>query len=50
MKKCRIIKTQNGYTVRGTNFMHHSDADMYASYLANVLNNVQIIIYEYSHV
>ena len=39
MKKCRIKKTENGYAVRGTNFLHHSDADMYAYYLAIVLNN-----------
>ncbi len=45
MKKCKIIKTENGFTVRGTNFPHHCDADMYAYYLAIVLNNGGKLIY-----
>ena len=45
MKKCRITKTENGFTVRGTNFLHHCDADMYAYYLAIVLNNGGKLIY-----
>jgi len=45
MKKCKIVKTENGFTVRGTNFLHHCDADMYAYYLANTLNNGGKLIY-----
>jgi len=45
MKKCKITKTENGFTVRGTNFLHHCDADMYAYYLAIVLNNGGKLIY-----
>ena len=45
MKKCRIVKTENGYAVRGTNFLHHCDADRYAYYLANTLNNRGKLIY-----
>lgn len=45
MKKCRIIKTENGFAVRGTNFLNHCDADMYAYNLANVLNNDRKLIY-----
>ena len=45
MKKCRITKTDSGYTVRGTYFLHRSDADMYAFTLANALNNGRKPIY-----
>lgn len=45
MKKCKITKTENGFTVRGTNFLHHTDADRYAYYLAIVLNNGGKLIY-----
>ncbi|GAB6122535.1 hypothetical protein [Dysgonomonas termitidis] len=45
MKKCRIVKTENGFAVRGTNFLNHCDADMYAYYLANSLNNGGKLIY-----
>lgn len=45
MKKCKIIKTESGFTVRGTNFLHHTDADRYAYYLAIVLNNGGKLIY-----
>ncbi len=45
MKKCKIIKTENGFTVRETNFLHYSDAEMYAYCLANTLNNGGKLIY-----
>ncbi len=45
MKKCRITKNENGFAVRGTNFLNHCDADMYAYYLANTLNNGGKLIY-----
>ncbi len=45
MKKCKITQTENGFAVRGTNFLHHCDADMYAYYLANTLNNGGKLIY-----
>ena len=45
MKKCRIIKNENGYTVRGTNFLSHSDAELYAYHLAIVLNNGGKLVY-----
>jgi hypothetical protein len=45
MKKCKIIEMENGFSVRGTNFLHHCDADMYAYYLANTLNNGGKLIY-----
>lgn len=45
MEKCRITKTENGFAVRGTNFLNHCDADMYAYYLANTLNNGGELIY-----
>ena len=45
MKKCRIVKNENGFAVRGTNFLNHPDADMYAYYLANTLNNGGKLIY-----
>jgi len=45
MKKCRIETKENGFAVRGTNFLHHSDADRYACYLANTLNNGGKLIY-----
>jgi len=45
MKRCRIVKTDSGFTVRGTNFLHHSDADLYAYTLANALNNGRKVIY-----
>lgn len=45
MKRCRIVKTENGFSVRGTNFLHHCDADLYAYTLANAINNNRKIIY-----
>lgn len=45
MKKCKITKTESGFTVRGTNFLHHTDADRYAYYLAIVLKNGGELIY-----
>lgn len=45
MEKCRITKNENGFAVRGTNFLNHCDADMYAYYLANTLNNGGKLIY-----